>query len=72
MEYRIKKSYLVFDPKDLLSGEPAPFHMGYDAFIYSVQVKKWYGWVTIKDFCDILDEEFARLEAEELLELLNQ
>lgn len=73
MKYRIKKSYFTpIDSRDLISSEPFPIHFVYDVFIYSVQVKKWYGWVTIKDFCDILDDEFARLEAEELLELLNQ
>ena len=61
MKYRIKKRLVYTE-----------FLVGYDAFKYSVQVKKWYGWVTIKEFFDILDEEFARLEADELLEFLNQ
>lgn len=73
MKYRIKKSYFTsIDSRDIISSEPFPVHFGYDTFIYFVQVKRWYGWVTIKYFCDILDEEYARLEAEELLELLNQ
>lgn len=73
MKYRIKKYNLVFgDLREPLLCEPLSSSLCYDAIIYAVQVKKWYGWVTIKDFCDILDDEFARLEAEELLELLNQ
>lgn len=73
MKYRIKKYGLVFgDSREPLSCEPLPCNLCYDAIIYAVQVKKWFGWVTVKEFCDISDEEFAKLEAEELLEHLQQ
>ena len=73
MKYRIKKYNLVFgDLREPLLYEPLSSSLCYDAIIYAGQVKKWFGWVTVKEFCDISDEEFARLEAEELLELLNQ
>ena len=35
-----------------------------------VQVRRWYGWVTVKEFHDPEDPDFARREAEELLEIL--
>lgn len=38
---------------------------------FKVQVKKWWGWVTIKTFIDD-DMEFAYREAMELLEKLNK
>lgn len=38
---------------------------------YSVQVKRWFGWVTIKKFIDD-DMGFAKREAEELLEKLEE
>ena len=46
-------------------------------YLYSVEfvveVKTWLGiWVKIKSFHDQLDPEFARLEAEELLEKLQE
>lgn len=37
---------------------------------YLVQVRRWYGWVTVKEFHDPEDPDFARREAEELLETL--
>lgn len=37
---------------------------------YQVQVRRWYGWVTVKEFCDTADPDFAHREAEELLEIL--
>lgn len=41
--------------------------------IYCVQVHTWCGiWVTIKEFEDITDFDFARREAEELLDHLNE
>ena len=41
--------------------------------IYRVEVRTWCGiWVTVKEFCDITDFEFAKREAEELLEHLNE
>ena len=39
---------------------------------YAVQVRKWYGWVTIKEYDEGSDSDFALSQAEELLELLNQ
>lgn len=39
---------------------------------YAVQVRKWYGWVTVKEFDEGSDSDFALSQAEELLELLNQ
>ena len=39
---------------------------------YLVQVRRWWGWVTVKEFCDPDDHAFARHEAEELLEILEQ
>lgn len=40
--------------------------------VYQVQVRRWWGWVTVKEFCDTADPDFARREAEELLEILEQ
>ena len=37
---------------------------------YLVQVRCWWGWVTVKEFCDTADPDFAHREAEELLEIL--
>lgn len=34
---------------------------------YSVQVRTWFGWVSVKEFEDVEDDEFAKREAEELL-----
>lgn len=39
---------------------------------YVVQVRKWYGWVTVKEFDEGSDSDSALSQAEELLELLNQ
>lgn len=39
---------------------------------YEVQVRKWYGWVTVKEFDEGSDSDFALSQAEELLEFLNQ
>lgn len=39
--------------------------------VYIVQVKTWWGaWVNVKVFYDAFDPEFAKSEAEELLERL--
>ena len=45
-----------------------PMHIHITSFL--VQVRRWYGWVTVKEFCDTADPDFARREAEELLEIL--
>ena len=40
---------------------------------YYVQVRTWLGvWVTVKKFYDPYDPDFARREAEELLDKLNE
>ena len=40
---------------------------------YLVQVRAWWGmWVNVKYFDDPEDPDFARLEAEELLDKLNE
>lgn len=40
---------------------------------YIVQVRTWLGlWVTIKTFYEPYDPDFARREAEELLDKLNE
>ena len=39
---------------------------------YAVRVRKWYGWVTIKEYDEGSDSDFALSQAEELLEILNQ
>lgn len=39
---------------------------------YAVQVRKWYGWVTVKEYDEGSDSDFALSQAEELLEFLNQ
>ena len=38
---------------------------------HTVQVRKWWGWTDVKDFTDDEDPDFAAMEADELLELLN-
>ena len=37
---------------------------------YLVQVKKWYGWVTIKSFSILDNEDLALIEAEELFDAI--
>lgn len=39
---------------------------------YAVQVRKWYGWVTVKNYNEGFNSDFAFRQAEELLEFLNQ
>lgn len=39
---------------------------------YAVQVRKWYGWATIKEYDEGSDSDFALSQAEELLEFLKQ
>lgn len=39
---------------------------------YAVQVRKWYGWETVKEYDEGSDSDFALSQAEELLEFLNQ
>ena len=73
MKYRIKKYNLVFgDLREPLLCEPLSSTLCYDAIIYAVQVKKWYGWVTVKEYDEGSDSDFALSQAEELLEFLNQ
>lgn len=46
---------------------------GYTIPGYYVQVRTWIGvWVTVKRFFDPWDSDFARREAEELLDKLNE
>jgi hypothetical protein len=41
--------------------------------VYIVQVRSWWSvWVNIKEFVDVWDPDFARREAEELLDKLNE
>lgn len=41
--------------------------------VYVVQMHAWWGaWVNVKEFIDIWDPDFARREAEELLDKLNE
>lgn len=46
--------------------------LDYIAPLYIVQVLRWFGWVNIKSFYDPYDPDFARREAEELLDKLNE
>ena len=39
---------------------------------FTVQMHKWWGWSDIKVFHDPFDADFARWEAEELLDKLNE
>lgn len=40
---------------------------------HTVQVRAWFGvWINVKSFCDEDDPDFARREAEELLDKLNE
>lgn len=46
---------------------------GYAIPCYDVQVRIWLGvWITIKRFYDPWDPDFARREAEELLDKLRE
>ena len=46
---------------------------GYHFPAYLVQVRAWWGmWVNVKYFDDPEDPDFARREAEELLDKLNE
>lgn len=44
----------------------------YTVPLYIVQVRRWFGWVSIKSFYDPYDPDFAKREAEELLDKLNE
>ena len=73
MKYRIYEYTVALGcPGESLSGELICSGPCLDVEVYAVQVKKWYGWVTVKEFFDLNDNEFSRLEAEELLEHLQQ
>lgn len=65
MKYRIiERHYACFD-----DGRRMPvLQTEYTAFV--VQMRKWYGWTDIKEFEYGEDTDFARIEAEELLEML--
>lgn len=39
---------------------------------YAVQMRQWYGWVTVRAFAEMDDSEFARIRAEELFEKLTE
>lgn len=43
---------------------------GYVSPWYKVQVHRWFGWVDVKVFYYTFDPDFARREAEELLDKL--
>jgi len=48
-------------------------YAGYTHPSYIVQVRAWWGmWVNVKYFDDPEDPDFARREAEELLDKLNE
>lgn len=58
----MKKKYRI---KTLFPETPSP--------AYLVQVRTWWGtWVNVKKFDDLNDPDFARREAEELLDKLNE
>ena len=67
MRYRIQpRTYACFTHSDRLS------IMQSIITTYEVQVRKWYGWVTVKEFDEGSDSDFALSQAEELLEFLEQ
>lgn len=67
MKYRIRpRIYACFTHSEQL-----PI-MQLSITTYEVQVRKWYGWVTVKEFDEGSDSDFALSQAEELLEFLNQ
>lgn len=43
-----------------------------DVWYFVVQVRHWFGWVDVKEFCYPNDEAYALRCAEELLEKLNE
>lgn len=45
---------------------------GYISPWYKIQVLRWFGWVNVKVFYDSYDPDFARREAEDLLDKLNE
>lgn len=59
LKYRIKKEYHY--------EENAPC---FCSIYFHVQVKRWFGWVTIKTFHELFDNDFAQREAEELIDYL--
>ena len=66
MRYRITPrtySYCVVD-------NSRPITMQLCFTTYAVQVRKWYGLVTVKEYDE--GSDFALSQAEELLEFLNQ
>lgn len=67
MKYRIRpRIYACFTHSDRLPIVQSSITT------YAVQVRKWYGWVTVKEYDEGSDSEFALSQAEELLEFLNQ
>ena len=59
MEYRIKE---VIEDHDEIS-------FAYFSLAHNVQVKKWYGWVTVKSFSEF-ENKHAKDEALKLLTLI--
>ena len=67
MKYRIRpRIYACFTHSDRLPIVQSSITT------YAVQVRKWYGWVTVKEYDEGSDSDFALRQAEELLEFLNQ
>ena len=67
MRYRIRpRIYACFTHSDRLPVVQSSITT------YAVQVRKWYGWVTVKEYDEGSDSDFALSQAEELLEFLNQ
>lgn len=67
MKYRIRpRTYACFTHSDRLPIVQSSITT------YAVQVRKWYGWATIKEYDEGSDSDFALSQAEELLEFLNQ
>lgn len=67
MRYRIlQKHYACFHESDRLP------YLQSSITTYAVQVRRWWGWVTIKEYDEGHDSEYALKQAEELLELIEE
>lgn len=67
MKYRIKENqYACLNESDRL-----PYLLAHIT-TYAVQVRRWWGWVTVKEFDEGHDREFAKRQAIELIELIEE
>ena len=68
MRYRITPR--TYHHRVVVNSRPITMQLCFTTYV--VQVRKWYGWITIKEYDNGRDSSFALRQAEELLKVLNQ